>query len=625
MLAVITAAAAAHPTTFCNPINIDYAFSTIAPSHREAADPTMVVHGSTYWLFASKLGGYYHSEDMNEWTFVVPTGLPIELYAPMVVVLTDGSWAYTAFEAKAIYHTADPRMGAWTKLADMNSYKDPGMLVDDDGRVYMYSGCADNGTITAVELSNSTWREMGTPLVGVTPNSAWRGFEVGGDANEQLWLTPWVEGAYMNRIGSRYYLQYSVPGTQYKSYADGLYVGDAPTGPFTFAQYSPFSHKPTGFAAGAGHSSTFLQPDGAAGMLWHIGTITISMRHMFERRLGIYPVLHDAATGMLITETYLGDYPQPLPASRPPRTVARMADGPRLPPWMLLSLHKPATSSSNGATASAAFDEDIRTWWAATTAAAGEWLAVDLRGSHTVHAIQINFADVGCSIIGGRPNATDAYRYLVEWRAPTVEATASGAVAAGWAIGTNSAATGSAGAMGTAAVGRVASAWKVVPGLNLSVNTLDRPHTYVELSAPLEGVGALRLTGLHQPGGARLSISGFRIFGIGPVGGSPPARVTAASVRVARDTADPRHATVTWAAAAGAEFYVVRYGVVASGAAKGSPLTHNYQVYGATSTDIRALVAGIAYSFAVDAVNSIGVTLGVAQTTLPANSVPHDA
>ena len=86
------------------------------------------------------------------------------------------------------------------------------------------------------------------------------GFEQGGDANEAAGATPWVEGSWMNKIHGKYYLQYAVPGTQYKSYSDGLYIGDSPKGPFTFAKYSPFSHKPTGYAAGAGHSSSYLQP-----------------------------------------------------------------------------------------------------------------------------------------------------------------------------------------------------------------------------------------------------------------------------------------------------------------------------------------------------------------------------
>ena len=89
--------ATAAPTTFCNPINVNYRFSKVPPSHREAADPTMVMHNSTYWLFASKSGGYWHSTDMNDWTLVVPTGLPIEDYAPMVIVDMNGKFFYTAF------------------------------------------------------------------------------------------------------------------------------------------------------------------------------------------------------------------------------------------------------------------------------------------------------------------------------------------------------------------------------------------------------------------------------------------------------------------------------------------------------------------------------------------------
>ena len=102
--------------------------------------------------------------------------------------------------------------------------------------------------------------------------------------------------------------------------------------------------------------------------------------------------------------------------------------------------------------------------------------------------------------------------------------------------------------------------------------------------------------------------------------------MAAPSVRAVRDPADLRRATLTWAAADGSEFYVVRYGVAphrggggggGGGAADAlAPLTHSYQVYGATSTDIRALVAGMEYVFAVDSVNSNGVTLGTMQVPL---------
>ena len=78
-----------------------------------------------------------------------------------------------------------------------------------------------------------------------------------------------------------------------------------------------------------------------------------------------------------------------------------------------------------------------------------------------------------------------------------------------------------------------------------------------------------------------------------------------------RDRSDGRHATVTWAAAAAADFYVVRYGLAGS-----DNLFHNFQVYGgATAADIRSLVTGVRCDFAVDAVNENGVTLGTRVST----------
>ena len=44
---------------------------------------------------------------------------------------------------------------------------------------------------------------------------------------------------------------------QYKTYADGVFTATSPTGPWSYAEYSPASHKPTGFLGGVGHSSTY--------------------------------------------------------------------------------------------------------------------------------------------------------------------------------------------------------------------------------------------------------------------------------------------------------------------------------------------------------------------------------
>lgn len=50
---------------------------------------------------------------------------------------------------------------------------------------------------------------------------------------------PYVEGAFMTKHDGRYYLQYAAPGTQYNTYADGVYVGQSPLGPFTRQASNP--------------------------------------------------------------------------------------------------------------------------------------------------------------------------------------------------------------------------------------------------------------------------------------------------------------------------------------------------------------------------------------------------
>ena len=120
MLAILCASARAvlAATTFCNPLNLDYRFQLDEPSRREAADPTMVLFDDAYWLFASKSGGYWHSKDLVEWSLVEPVGLPLEDYAPTVLVL-NGTLFFTAFNSRAIFATRDPLGGRWDRVADV--------------------------------------------------------------------------------------------------------------------------------------------------------------------------------------------------------------------------------------------------------------------------------------------------------------------------------------------------------------------------------------------------------------------------------------------------------------------------------------------------------------------------
>ena len=103
-----------------------------------------------------------------------------------------------------------------------------------------------------------------------------------------------------------------------------------------------------------------------------------------------------------------------------------------------------------------------------------------------------------------------------------------------------------------------------------------------------------------MPCGSKFSLSGLRAFGTASSGEKP---ATARNVQASRDNSDQRRVKVSWSAAAGAQFYVVRYGVGALGW-----LFHNVQVYGNTSVEINSLVDGQKYSFLVDSINEIGIT-----------------
>ena len=122
---------AGRPPTICNPLDLPYRFCLQPPSRREAADPTVVFFRGEYWLFASQSGGYWHGADFIHWTFVEPTGLPLEAYAPTVEVI-DGRLFYTA-GGLALYSTDDPALGKWCEVPrSPHAGPDPDLFLTGD-------------------------------------------------------------------------------------------------------------------------------------------------------------------------------------------------------------------------------------------------------------------------------------------------------------------------------------------------------------------------------------------------------------------------------------------------------------------------------------------------------------
>lgn len=556
-----------HKNTYCNPMNIAYAYSPhpggwgVDPAqglrHRATADPVIVLFHGDYFLFCTNQIGYYWSPDMRLWNFVPraflnPGDKGDDSVAPAAFIMDDTLY-FTSSDADGshpIWRSRDPKQNDWEMVVRESGIPgiDPAWLLDDDGRLYVYHGSSNSSPIYGNEVDPKTWKVKSgpVPLVGLHPDR--HGWERFGEGNDNTFLPPFIEGAWMTKHKGKYYLQYGGPGTEASGYGDGVYVGDKPLGPFTYQSHNPFSYKIGGFARGAGHGATFQD---AAGRWWHTSTIFLSVKETFERRIGLWPAGFDP-DGVLYCDQAYGDYPTRVDGS--------------FAGWMLLNRAKPVRSSSTlGAyTANLAVDEDIRTYWSAVTGAPGEWFESDLGEVSAIHALQTNFADQDAGFVGNPPGRF--HQYVIE-------------------------------------VSKDGKRWE--QAVDKSRNQTDVPHDYVELERPIHG-RFVRIRILHMPTG-KFALSGFRVFGRGQ--GARPGKVVGfvplrAGVPKPGDKGpfgDRRGVFLKWQPVDDATGYVIRWGV--------SPdkLYSAVLVYGANDTTLRALDIESAYYFTVEAFNENGV------------------
>lgn len=536
--------------TYCNPLNLNYRFSYDSPSYREAADPVIHLFKGSYFLYASKSGGYWHSDDLLHWRYLHSSTLPVEDYAPTVETIHDTVFFIASAGQPKVYYNTDPLTDNWKVYNEHFpiGMTDPAIFKDDDGRVYFYYGCSSTNPIMGIELDPARRLDtIGSPVELIQHRFKEYGWEEPGE-NNRNGKAGWNEGSWMNKYKGKYYLQYAAPGTEFKGYGDGVYVSDKPLGPFTYMPNSPFSYKPGGFIDGAGHGCTFRDK---YGNYWHVATMTISVRHMFERRIGLFPAFFDS-DGQLHCLTEFGDYPTMMPDRKMNYEKESLFPG-----WMLLSYNKATTASSSLSShpPSMASDEDVRSWWSAATGNKGEWLQLDLGQASTIHALQVNFADEGARIKAGQQ--LKPYQYSISASSDNIH-------------------------------------WQVIA--DRSNNIADVTHDYLVLPKAVKA-RYIRITNIQVPDGC-FSLSGLRVFGKGT--GSAPAAVNSFMLR--RDSADPRRASLEWESVAGATGYVVRFGT------EQNKLYHSVMVYGAHSLDLPGLNRDAKYFFEIDAFNENGIT-----------------
>jgi hypothetical protein len=502
--------------TYCNPINLDYGYTPIPDftqwgRHRATADPAMVTYKGDYYLFSTNQWGYWWSHDLLSWKFIPRKFLRPwnkgydELCAPAIGIIGDTMIVFGSTYTRnfTIWMSTSPKSNQWKPLVDSFDIGgwDPAFFTDDDGKLYMYNGSSNSYPVYGIELNRATMQPIGTrkELYLLHPQRfGWQRF---GEYMDNTFLDPFIEGSWMTKHGGKYYLQYGAPGTEFSGYADGVVVGDGPLGPFDQPQSDPFSFHPGGFARGAGHGSTFTDVTDND-RYWHISTITISVKNSFERRLGIWPAGFDK-DGVLYMDAAFGDYPHYLPSGR-------------FTGWMLLNYKKPVLVSSTlspAHPANDAVDEDIRTYWSATTADKGEWIQSDLGEVSAVYAVQINYADQDAEFLGKQTNSYHQYRLL-------------GSIDL--------------------------QHWRVL--IDKSQNSTDVPHDYVQLEKPAN-IRYLRLENVHMPTG-KFAISGLRAFGKG----MGPLPDTVKDFIVLRTEKDKRSAWLKWGPVTNASGYNIYYG-----------------------------------------------------------------
>ena len=183
-----------------NPINLNYRFQPKDESRREAADPVLEYFKGYYYLFASKSGGYWRSEDLADWEYIPCTTIPtLEDYAPTILPVGDTLY-FTASSGKTqIFKNAHPEKDAWEPVDTKLTYRlhDPAFYRDDDGKVYMYWGCSDKDPIMGVEVDpKDGFRAIGEARALIEHHGDKYGWEVPGKNNEEP-RQGWNEGPCM--------------------------------------------------------------------------------------------------------------------------------------------------------------------------------------------------------------------------------------------------------------------------------------------------------------------------------------------------------------------------------------------------------------------------------------------
>lgn len=558
----------AQQKTYCNPINIDYGYTPFEVfskqgKHRATADPVIVNFKDKLFLFSTNQEGYWHSDDMLKWNFVSRKFLRDDKYihdlnAPAAWVMKDTLYVYgSTWESDfPIWKSTNPTKDEWEIAVDTLKVGawDPAFHYDEDtNKLFLYWGSSNEWPLLGTEVKMKNLQSEGyvKPILRLKPED--HGWERFGEYNDNVFLQPFVEGAWVTKHNGKYYMQYGAPATEFSGYADGVYVSKNPLEGYEYQKHNPFSYKPGGFARGAGHGSTFKDK---FGNYWHVSTIFISTKNNFERRLGIWPAGFDK-DDVMYSNTAYGDYPTLIPEyARGKDFTKGLFTG-----WMLLNYNKPVQVSSTlgGYHSNYAVDEDIKTYWSAKSGDKGEWFQTDLGEISTINAIQINYADQDVEFMGKTLGKMHQYKIYSS---------------------------------------NDGKKWTLL--VDKSKNTTDVPHDYIELSKPVKA-RYLKMENIKMPTG-KFALSGFRVFGKGSGAKPEPVKNFVPLRADPKKHGERRSIWMKWQQNEKADGYVIYFGK--------SPdkLYGSIMVYGKNEYFFTGADRTDAYYFQIEAFNNNGIS-----------------
>jgi xylan 1,4-beta-xylosidase len=422
---------------YCNPLPLETSSLDGSPQGVSLGDVTVLREGDDYYLFGTG-GGAWVSSDLVTWKYKavevrggrLPVAPHVVKYNGAFYMSGNSAPLYQAPNILGPYQVLGPwkneKGEPWTGVSNGRPWSgafDIDIFVDDDNKPYLYfPGRSTDGIYVAPLNPQDLTRFAAAPkhLFGFNSSHIW---ERWGDKNEYA-NAAWIEGPWVFKRNGIYYLEYSASGTQWLSYASGIYTAKSPLGPFTYSPRNPLLRKTTGIVTGPGHGCVVQGPD----RNWWVFYTIVLANPPGGRRIGMDPVDFDVNGNMYTRGP--SDTPQWAPGvvARP----ARNGDSGSIPLTVnkirAMNQRGGYSSQRTGHEAAYAVDDSNGTWWEPAENDTQPTLTVDL-GSITefeseqlfsVDSSRIQFmTGVGFGLgsgRGGTPAAkgSTAFRYKIE-------------------------------------------------------------------------------------------------------------------------------------------------------------------------------------------------------------------